>query len=101
MCGIVGIVSTEPVNQQIYDALLLLQHRGQDSTGIATADGSHLHMHKTKGQVREGFRTRDMRALMGNVGPVTLLRDRRCCAHEEEAQPSTSTPLRHHPGSQR
>ena len=68
MCGIVGIVSTEPVNQQIYDALLLLQHRGQDSTGIATADGSHLHMHKTKGQVREGFRTRDMRALMGNVG---------------------------------
>ena len=68
MCGIVGIVSTEPVNQQIYDALLLLQHRGQDSTGIATADDSHLHMHKTKGQVREGFRTRDMRTLVGNVG---------------------------------
>ena len=35
MCGIVGIVSSDDVNQQIYDSLLLLQHRGQDSTGIA------------------------------------------------------------------
>ena len=43
MCGIVGIVSTEPVNQQVYDSLLLLQHRGQDSTGIATADGDQFH----------------------------------------------------------
>ena len=43
MCGIVGIVSSEPVNQQVYDALLLLQHRGQDSTGIATADGRTFH----------------------------------------------------------
>jgi amidophosphoribosyltransferase len=38
MCGIVGIVSHEPVNQQVYDSLLLLQHRGQDSTGIATVE---------------------------------------------------------------
>lgn len=68
MCGIVGIVSNEPVNQQIYDSLLLLQHRGQDSTGIATMDGDGFHMHKAKGQVREAFRTRDMRSLMGNVG---------------------------------
>lgn len=68
MCGIVGIVSTEPVNQQVYDALLLLQHRGQDSAGIATSENAHLHWHKVKGQVREGFRTRDMRALPGNVG---------------------------------
>jgi NAD(P)-dependent dehydrogenase (short-subunit alcohol dehydrogenase family) len=60
MCGIVGIVSTEPVNQQIYDALLLLQHRGQDSTGIATSDGSHLHQFKTKGQVREAFPALDL-----------------------------------------
>ena len=62
MCGIVGIVSTEPVNQQIYDSLLLLQHRGQDSTGIATADGQHFHMVKASGQVREAYRTRDMRS---------------------------------------
>jgi amidophosphoribosyltransferase len=88
MCGIVGIVSTEPVNQQIYDALLLLQHRGQDSTGIATADGSHLHMHKTKGQVREGFRTRDMRALMGNVGLGHVrYATAGAASNEEEAQP--------------
>ena len=88
MCGIVGIVSAEPVNQQIYDALLLLQHRGQDSTGIATADGSHLHMHKTKGQVREGFRTRDMRALMGNVGLGHVrYATAGAASHEEEAQP--------------
>ena len=88
MCGIVGIVSTEPVNQQIYDALLLLQHRGQDSTGIATADGSHLHMHKTKGQVREGFRTRDMRNLMGNVGLGHVrYATAGAASNEEEAQP--------------
>ncbi len=68
MCGIVGIVSPEPVNQQVYDSLLLLQHRGQDSTGIATADGSTFHIKKAKGQVREAFRTRDMRSLLGTMG---------------------------------
>ena len=87
-CGIVGIVSHEPVNQQVYDALLLLQHRGQDSTGIATADGSQFHMVKAKGQVREAYRTRDMRSLLGNIGLghvryATSGSD----AHEEEAQP--------------
>ena len=40
MCGIVGIVSSDDVNQQIYDSLLLLQHRGQDSTGIATMENT-------------------------------------------------------------
>ena len=68
MCGIVGHVSTSLVNQQIYDSLLLLQHRGQDSTGIATSDGNTLHRIKAKGQVREAYRTRDMRSLLGNVG---------------------------------
>ena len=68
MCGIVGIVSSEPVNQQIYDSLLLLQHRGQDSTGIATAEGSTFHIVKSKGQVREAYRTRDMRSLIGTMG---------------------------------
>lgn len=68
MCGIVGIVSSEPVNQQIYDSLLLLQHRGQDSTGIATAEGSTFHIVKSKGQVREAYRTRDMRSLLGTMG---------------------------------
>ena len=88
MCGIVGIVSTEPVNQQIYDALLLLQHRGQDSTGIATSDGSHIHMHKTKGQVREGYRTRDMRGLPGTMGLGHVrYATAGVASNEEEAQP--------------
>jgi amidophosphoribosyltransferase len=68
VCGIVGIVSDSSVNQQVYDALALLQHRGQDSTGIATAEGRSIHLKKAKGQVREAFRTRDMRALLGDFG---------------------------------
>jgi len=88
MCGIVGIVSSEPANQSIYDSLLLLQHRGQDSTGIATADGSTIHMHKAKGQVREAFRTRDMRALPGTIGLGHVRYATRGAAeNEEEAQP--------------
>ncbi|GAB3611091.1 MULTISPECIES: amidophosphoribosyltransferase [Humibacter] len=88
MCGIVGIVSTEPVNQLVYDSLLLLQHRGQDSTGIATAEGSTFHIHKARGQVREAFRTRDMRSLLGTMGlghaRYTTKGD---AANEQEAQP--------------
>ena len=68
MCGIVGTVSAEPVAQLIYDSLSLLQHRGQDSTGIATAEGSVFHQVKAKGQVREAYRTRDMRKLLGTMG---------------------------------
>jgi len=88
MCGIVGIVSPEPVNQQIYDSLLLLQHRGQDSTGIATAEGNTFHMHKAKGQVREAFRTRDMRSLLGTMGlgHVRYV-TKGDAANEQEAQP--------------
>jgi amidophosphoribosyltransferase len=88
MCGIVGIVSQEPVNQQIYDSLLLLQHRGQDSTGIATADGDRFHMVKARGQVREAYRTRDMRALLGNLGLGHVrYATSGLAAREEEAQP--------------
>ncbi|BDZ64270.1 hypothetical protein GCM10025877_12080 [Agromyces mangrovi Wang et al. 2018] len=88
MCGIVGIVSTEPVNQQIYDSLLLLQHRGQDSTGIATADGPQFHIHKGRGQVREAFRTRDMRALLGTMGLGHVrYATKGDAANEREAQP--------------
>ncbi|HGY5548613.1 MAG: amidophosphoribosyltransferase [Prochlorococcus sp.] len=88
MCGIVGIVSTDLVNQQIYDSLLLLQHRGQDSTGIATMDGSVFHLHKSNGQVREAYRTRDMRALIGNIGLGHVRYATKGAAErEEEAQP--------------
>jgi amidophosphoribosyltransferase len=68
MCGIVGVVSSSPVNQALYDSLSLLQHRGQDSTGMVTAEGDMFHMHKANAQVREAFRTRDMRTLRGNSG---------------------------------
>ena len=68
MCGIVGIFSRQPVNQALYDGLQLLQHRGQDAAGIVTMDGSMFHMHKQLGMVRDVFRTRDMRNLVGNAG---------------------------------
>ena len=68
MCGIIGVVSSAPVNQLIYDALLLLQHRGQDAAGIVTEQRRKFFMHKAKGMVRDVFRTRNMRALPGNVG---------------------------------
>ncbi len=88
MCGIVGIVSGKECNQQIYDSLLLLQHRGQDSTGIATMDGSVFHINKSKGQVREAYRTRDMRALIGKIGLGHVRYATKGAAHkEEEAQP--------------
>ena len=58
MCGIVGIVSSNPVNQQVYDALGLLQHRGQDSTGIATADGSIIHLQRARGHALQAGRRR-------------------------------------------
>lgn len=88
MCGIVGIASQDQINQQIYDSLLLLQHRGQDSTGIATMDGSVFHMRKSKGQVREAYRTRDMRSLKGNIGLGHVRYATKGSAdREEEAQP--------------
>ena len=54
MCGVLGLVSYEPVNQPLYDGLQMLQHRGQDAAGIVTAEGSVFHMHKGKGMVRFG-----------------------------------------------
>jgi len=68
MCGILGVISQAPVNQLLYDGLQVLQHRGQDAAGIATLDGNTFHLHKDNGLVRDVFRTRNMRALMGNAG---------------------------------
>src|SRR5438309_6946847 len=58
MCGILGIVARSPVNQPLYDGLLLLQHRGQDAAGIVTSERNSFHMHKAPGMVRDVFRTR-------------------------------------------
>lgn len=88
MCGIVGVVSHEPVNQLIYDALLLLQHRGQDAAGIVTQQGHKFFMHKAKGMVRDVFRTRNMRSLPGHCGLGQVRYPTAGNAYsEEEAQP--------------
>ena len=68
MCGIVGIVSTSNVNQTLYDALTVLQHRGQDAAGIVTYQDDRFYLRKDNGLVRDVFRTRHMRRLVGNVG---------------------------------
>jgi len=68
MCGILGVVAKSPVNQLLYDGLQVLQHRGQDAAGIVTGEGNTFHMHKGNGLVRDVFRTRDMRNLVGNMG---------------------------------
>jgi amidophosphoribosyltransferase len=62
------VVAHTPVNQVLYDGLLLLQHRGQDAAGIVTSDGQSFHLHKAGGYVRDVFRTRNMRDLVGNLG---------------------------------
>ena len=88
MCGIVGVVSNAPVNQLIYDALLLLQHRGQDAAGIVTQLDRKFFMHKAKGMVRDVFRTRNMRSLPGNCGLGQVRYPTAGNAFsEEEAQP--------------
>jgi amidophosphoribosyltransferase len=88
MCGIVGVVSNAPVNQLIYDALLLLQHRGQDAAGIVSQRDRKFFMHKAKGMVRDVFRTRNMRALPGNAGLGQVRYPTAGNAYsEEEAQP--------------
>ena len=68
MCGIVGIAGTEPVNTRIYDTLTVLQHRGQDAAGIATTAGSRIFLRKGNGLVKDVFRTRHMRELVGHLG---------------------------------
>jgi amidophosphoribosyltransferase len=88
MCGIVGVIAKTPVNQLIYDALLLLQHRGQDAAGIVTMQGTKCFMHKARGMVKDVFRTRDMRALPGTVGLGQVRYPTAGNAFsEEEAQP--------------
>ena len=88
MCGIVGVVSNAPVNQLIYDALLLLQHRGQDAAGIVTQQDRKFFMHKAKGMVKDVFRTRNMRSLAGNSGLGQVRYPTAGNAFsEEEAQP--------------
>ncbi|GEA61810.1 amidophosphoribosyltransferase [Vibrio comitans] len=68
MCGIVGIVGTTPVNQSIYDALTVLQHRGQDAAGIITIDSNRFRLRKANGLVKDVFEAKHMQRLQGTVG---------------------------------
>lgn len=68
MCGVVGIVSARRANQDLYDALTVLQHRGQDSAGIATNEGNHLYWRRSNGLVRDVFHQGHMLALRGHLG---------------------------------
>jgi amidophosphoribosyltransferase len=87
MCGVVGIVGKGPVNQAIYDALTVLQHRGQDAAGIVTSGEAGLQVRKGNGLVRDVFRQRDMLQLTGNVGLGHVRYPTAGGAHAAEAQP--------------
>ena len=87
MCGVVGIVSHGPANQAIYDALTVLQHRGQDAAGIVTWSENGLHQRRANGLVRDVFRTRHMLRLQGNVGIGHVRYPTAGGAKSSEAQP--------------
>src|SRR3984885_4429357 len=88
MCGIVGIVGTSAVNQRLYDALTVLQHRGQDAAGIATSSGEgELCVRKGSGLVRDVFQQHHMLELKGNVGIGHVRYPTAGCDSASEAQP--------------
>jgi len=88
MCGIAGIVSHSPVNQAIYEALTMLQHRGQDAAGIITCgENGRLHLRKDNGLVRDVFHTRHMLKLEGNMGIGHVRYPTAGCSSSAEAQP--------------
>lgn len=68
MCGIVGTLATSPVSQDIYDALTIIQHRGQDAAGILTSDGQRIFLRKANGLVREALQKSDLQRLQGRMG---------------------------------
>ncbi|MBP7616068.1 MAG: amidophosphoribosyltransferase, partial [Steroidobacteraceae bacterium] len=87
MCGIVGIVGTGLVNQRLYDALTVLQHRGQDAAGIVTSSEGELCVRKGSGLVRDVFQQHHMLELRGNVGIAHVRYPTAGCEGVAEAQP--------------
>ncbi len=87
MCGIVGIVGKSNVNQALYDALTVLQHRGQDAAGMVTTQNGRLFLRKDNGLVRDVFRTRHMKELIGNVGIGHIRYPTAGSSSSAEAQP--------------
>ncbi len=87
MCGIIGMVGKQPVNQSIYDGLTVLQHRGQDAAGIMTCEGGRLFLRKANGLVRDVFRNEHMVRLRGNMGIGHVRYPTAGCESSAEAQP--------------
>ncbi len=87
MCGIVGIIGPGPVNQELYDAMTVLQHRGQDAAGILTCDGARVFLRKDNGLVRDVFHTRHMLQLKGAMGIGHVRYPTAGCDSRAEAQP--------------
>jgi len=87
MCGIVGMVAQESVNQRLYDALTVLQHRGQDAAGIMTCDRGRFYLRKSNGLVRDAFGQQHMQRLAGNMGIGHVRYPTAGCASSAEAQP--------------
>jgi len=87
MCGIIGIVGKQFVNQAIYDGLTVLQHRGQDAAGMVTYHDGRLFLRKNNGMVRDVFHTRHMVNLRGNMGIGHVRYPTAGCSSSAEAQP--------------
>jgi amidophosphoribosyltransferase len=87
MCGIAAIVSHQAVNQELYDALTVLQHRGQDAAGIVTCERGRLHLRKDNGLTRDVFTNAQMLKLKGNMGIAHVRYPTAGCTSSAEAQP--------------
>lgn len=87
MCGIIGIVGSDQLNQELYDGLTVLQHRGQDAAGIATSEGSRVYQRKGNGLVRDVFQDRHMQRMRGRMGIAHVRYPTAGSSSSAEAQP--------------
>lgn len=87
MCGVIGIVARDNVNQALFDGLTVLQHRGQDAAGMVTCEHNQLYLRKDNGLVRDVFRTRHMIKLRGHMGIGHVRYPTAGCSSSAEAQP--------------
>jgi amidophosphoribosyltransferase len=87
MCGIAGMVGKGDVSHELYDALTLLQHRGQDAAGMVTCDGDRLNLRKRNGLVQDVFRQDHMDRLKGNMGIAHVRYPTAGTSSSAEAQP--------------
>ncbi|MDW3095151.1 MAG: amidophosphoribosyltransferase [Gammaproteobacteria bacterium] len=87
MCGIVGIIGSQQLNQELYDGLTVLQHRGQDAAGIATSEGNRIYQRKGNGLVRDVFQDRHMQQMQGSMGIAHVRYPTAGSSSSAEAQP--------------